>query len=48
MECNYTYLNHNSLVPPKKKKKKKVVIKGMIIKGVSYNILCSTLRITLY
>jgi hypothetical protein len=31
MECDYTYLNHNSLVS-----KKKVVNKGMIIKGVYY------------
>jgi len=32
MECDHTHLNPNSLVS-----QKKVVIKGMIIKGVYYN-----------
>jgi len=31
MECDYTHLNHNSLVSPKKEEE--VVIKGIIIKG---------------
>ncbi len=31
MECDYTYLNHNSLVS-----QKKVVNKGVLIKGVYY------------
>jgi hypothetical protein len=31
MECDYTHLNHNSLVS-----QKKVVTKGVIIKGVYY------------
>jgi hypothetical protein len=33
MECDYTHLNPNSLVS-----QQKVVTKGMIIKGVYYNL----------